>query len=331
MLLILTTSNEKFSSLIESRLTDSAYFKLNLDVKSLKQTYITVSESDLTISQDTRMISLSQITCVWIKRQSMSVSSEEDINFCGFSDYSDYKLWKDEWNSIIRQIIEHLSFLGIPFFDESANLVKSERKLFQLDVARQVGLMTPDTIVTNSRADAVSFIERNNSECILKISTHPVFKRQENVFVIYSNKVTASDFNDFDSTVNSPVIIQNYIPKEFEVRYTYVYGEHFVCKIESQASDKSKDDYRRYDFANTPYIAISPPDSIKNKVDELMMRLGLHYGALDFIVTPDGEWYFLEINPVGQYGWIELLSGLPITDAILKNILEISEKRCFKC
>ena len=155
MLLILTTSNEKFSSLIESRLPDSAYFKLNLDVKSLKQTYITVSESDLTISQDTRMISLSQITCVWIKRQSMSVSSEEDINFCGFSDYSDYKLWKDEWNSIIRQIIEHLSFLGIPFFDESANLVKSERKLFQLDVARQVGLMTPDTIVTNSRADAV--------------------------------------------------------------------------------------------------------------------------------------------------------------------------------
>ncbi len=52
-----------------------------------------------------------------------------------------------------------------------------------------------------------------------------------------------------------------------------------------------------------------------------MNRLGLRFGALDFLVTPDGEWYFLEINPNGQWAWIEQETGLPISDAIADALL----------
>jgi glutathione synthase/RimK-type ligase-like ATP-grasp enzyme len=47
-----------------------------------------------------------------------------------------------------------------------------------------------------------------------------------------------------------------------------------------------------------------------------MKRLGLEFGALDFIVTETGVWYFLEVNPSGQWLWIEDLTGLPIADSI---------------
>lgn len=124
--------------------------------------------------------------------------------------------------------------------------------------------------------------------------------------------------------ISSPFIVQNYIQKKYEVRYTFVNGEHFVCKIESQLSDKSRIDFRRYDFANTPYLAIKAPEKIKDMVTMLMHRLNLNYGALDFIVDPNDNWYFLEINPVGQYGWIEHLTGLAITKAILR-FLQIKE------
>lgn len=324
MLLLITSSQEKFSSLIEERLSDSDYYKLCLDAESLKQTFISFCGENTSITQREKTILVSQITCVWLKRQSILTTSEEENQFCGFCDYCNYKLWKDEWNSVIKQLIEHLSFLKIPFFDESYHLIRAERKMLQLDIAKKIGLLTPNTILSNSKQDIVDFVENNNNECVLKLSTHPVFKQNENIYFVFSNKVMKSDFKDFDLSINSPVIIQNYIPKKYEVRYTYVYGEHFACKIESQASNKSKLDYRRYDFAKTPYTAITPPKLIKECVDKLMIELELNYGALDFIVTPNDDWYFLEINPVGQYGWIELLSGLPITDSILKNIRRIS-------
>jgi D-alanine-D-alanine ligase-like ATP-grasp enzyme len=47
-----------------------------------------------------------------------------------------------------------------------------------------------------------------------------------------------------------------------------------------------------------------------------MNMLDLRFGALDFLVTPEGEWVFLEINPNGQWAWIEENTGLPITSAI---------------
>jgi glutathione synthase/RimK-type ligase-like ATP-grasp enzyme len=61
---------------------------------------------------------------------------------------------------------------------------------------------------------------------------------------------------------------------------------------------------------------IELPDEVESKVHELMNTFGLIYGALDFIVTPEGRFVFLEINPAGQYMWVESRTGLPITNAL---------------
>ena len=69
------------------------------------------------------------------------------------------------------------------------------------------------------------------------------------------------------------------------------------------------------------------PDDIRNRVALMIEELGLEYGALDFIVTPENEWYFLEINCMGQWLWIEQLTNLSISGAIVKwikkNIREV--------
>lgn len=44
--------------------------------------------------------------------------------------------------------------------------------------------------------------------------------------------------------------------------------------------------------------------------------MGLCYGAIDMVVTPDERYVFIEINPNGQYLWVEQATGLPISDAI---------------
>lgn len=324
MLLLFSSINERFTSLIEKHLGEDSLFKFNLDADALKETFVSIQESDLVIEQQKRVIHLSDISGVWIKRQSVLITSEEEQAFCGFEDYCNYKIWKDEWNSIIKQIIAHLKFLSVPFFDEAESILNAEKKLLQLDVARAVGFLTPSTIVSNSKRDIQDFLSYHNDEGILKLSTQPTFNEQKKVYFIYANKVSASDFDDMANTVNSPIIVQNYIEKQYEVRYTFVNGEHFVCKIESQLSDKSKIDFRRYDFANTPYSAIDAPEDITKKVTSFMHELNLNYGALDFIVDYSNNWFFLEVNPVGQYGWIEHLTGLQITISILHYLKENS-------
>lgn len=322
MLLLFSSKNERFTSLIEEQLNDSDIFKFNLDAASLKKSIVTIINNELIIEQNNKSINISQISGVWVKRQSMLVTSEEEQSYCGFTDYCNYKLWKDEWNSIIKQIIAHLSFMHVTFFDEPELIISAERKLLQLDIARAIGFNTPSTIVSNSKLKIIEFLNHHNGEGILKLSTQPAFNMDSDVYFIYANKVSLPDFDEMDTMINSPFIVQNYIKKKYEVRYTYVNDEHFVCKIESQLSDKSKIDFRRYDFANTPYSAIDAPEEIKGKVSRFMHKLSLNYGALDFIVDENDKWHFLEINPVGQYGWIEHLTGLPITAAILNYLFQ---------
>ena len=318
MIFLFSSLNERFTSLIEEHLKETDLFKFNLDAESLKKTVVSILEDDIIVEQGGRRLKTSQISGVWIKRQSVLVTSEEEQNYCGFADYCNYKLWKDEWNSIIKQLIIHLSYIGIPFFDEADSIVRSEKKILQLDVAREVGFNTPSTIISNSRSLIIDFLNQYHGEGILKLSTQPTFNKNNDIYFVFANKVSTSDFDEMDATISSPFIVQNYIQKKYEVRYTFVNGEHFVCKIESQMSDKSRIDFRRYDFANTPYLAIEAPEKIKDMVTMLMRRLNLNYGALDFIVDPNDNWYFLEINPVGQYGWIEHLTGMMITKAILR-------------
>ena len=121
--------------------------------------------------------------------------------------------------------------------------------------------------------------------------------------------------------INSPCLFQEYIPKDHELRVYVIGNEVYACKIESQTSKKTKVDWRNYDLSNTPHLPIEIIQETKQKCIKLVESLGLNMGALDLIVTPDGETVFLECNSEGSWLWIEELSGLPITEAVCRFLL----------
>jgi glutathione synthase/RimK-type ligase-like ATP-grasp enzyme len=106
------------------------------------------------------------------------------------------------------------------------------------------------------------------------------------------------------------------VEKRVELRVTVVGTKVFAAEIDSQATNHTRFDWRRYDLGNTPHRAHPLPDDVAERCLALTQRLGLSYGAIDLIVTPDGRYVFIEINPNGQYSWIEHCTGLPITDAL---------------
>jgi glutathione synthase/RimK-type ligase-like ATP-grasp enzyme len=119
-----------------------------------------------------------------------------------------------------------------------------------------------------------------------------------------------------DSLQIAPVIYQELIPKRFDVRVTIVGNRVFAAAIHSQEVDSARIDWRRTNTEHLPHSVHRLPTTIEAKILDFMDRLKLRYGALDFVLTPSDEYVFLEVNPNGQWVWLEDLLKLPISKSI---------------
>jgi glutathione synthase/RimK-type ligase-like ATP-grasp enzyme len=318
MILILTDKNDVHVDVVV-KLFESEnipFVRLNLDVYSLENTQITFKKNKWDIKNLINEFSSEEITSIWNRKTFVQLLLEEQNK-----DY-EFNIWKNEWNKTLLGLYYHLK--NIPWLNYYRDNHKAENKYFQMSLAESLNLNLPDTVVTNDKTELREFFSKHE-KVVLKLLNQDFYKVAENEFKgFYVNILNAENIDNFCDKEENPILLQEYIEKKFEVRYTVVGEEHFVCKIESQLSEISMVDWRRYDLPNTPHSIISPPLEVKNAVSKLMNELNLIYGALDFIVTNDDVWYFLEINPSGQYLWIEDLTGLQISNSI-KNWL-ISHK-----
>ena len=125
-------------------------------------------------------------------------------------------------------------------------------------------------------------------------------------------------FTEFDDDISmTPIYLQNYQNKKYEVRLTYISGSFFTVRIDSE----DKLDWRR-DYSKLKYSVIKCPEKIENQCKMLLKNFGLNYGAFDFIVNEDNEWIFLEVNPNGQWQWLEQELQLPISEKIVEYLIE---------
>ena len=119
-----------------------------------------------------------------------------------------------------------------------------------------------------------------------------------------------------------PAILQPNLPKAYELRVTVVGERVFAARIDSQASRLTALDWRHYEDPKVGYAAYDLPRDVADRCVRLVAGLGLSFGALDFIVTPDGRHVFLELNVNGQWAFVEMLTGMPIGDAIADWLAE---------
>lgn len=264
-----------------------------------------------------RVINLDDVRAAWLWRGWEPYVEDHRFASIVTQPYQ-WAFFQREWSSFHRGIALTLAYRGIFCVNAPAQEAAFREKSCQLMLAAQLGLQIPPTLYTTRLREAQKFHDRHAGGIIYKpfsAYVHTAQPQQEGagrVAKLYTTRVQAAELVEHDGFVPTPAIFQPYIPKQFEVRVVIVGRHLFACAIHSQQSPRSREDWRRYDFDNTPYEPYELPASIADKLFTLMEQTGLVFASVDLIVTPRGEHIFLEINPSGQFDWIARLAGLPI-------------------
>lgn len=281
---------------------------------------------------------LEEISAVWYRRpgkcKGFSALSKKEV--CSYIEKEAGAFWEN-----IGCLFQNAFLLSDPL-----QIKIAENKLYQLKLAVSLGFHIPCTYIGNN-AKLVNTAFDRHDEILVKAFFQPYIKldldiigKFRKILWKYFNKNIKDEYFPTDYTYREfvsvpsqkipktdkemflakipccPVIVQKYIPKQLELRITVVGTKVFPCAIYSQQGpSRAHTDWRLAtdDLRHEPYEL---PSEIKDKCLTLVKRLGLHFGCIDMILTPEGKYVFLEINPNGQWFWIQEFTKMPIAQAI---------------
>lgn len=205
-----------------------------------------------------------------------------------------------------------VSWINNPFDNDRAR-----RKLPQLRLAQALGLRVPRTLITNEPERALAFQEEVGGRVLCKTMRADGFKRAGDSFFLFSRKVDPESFARHAARVaQCPTLLQEYVEKDHELRITFMGERVFCCRIDSQAVSGAGTDWRQADPFTIPHRIVDLDPTVEAALRRMLAQYGLRYGAIDMIVTPAGDYVFLELNPNGQWLWIELITGAPMAEAM---------------
>lgn len=175
-------------------------------------------------------------------------------------------------------------------------------KLNVLKVALDVGLNIPDTLITKDRSELVSFMNKHN-QVLSKAISENIHISSEIENFHYPNSLISRENIDLLPEKFQLSLFQQYIPKKYEIRVFIAADKMYPMAIFSQNNLRTMIDYRNYDLElKTRCVPITLTDEIRSQLISLMQNLKMNSGSIDLIYSQDNHCYFLEVNPVGQFG-----------------------------
>lgn len=282
-------------------------------------------ESLIQVLDSNRSFSLDQITSVWYRKPEPA-----NLEHLALTDATlDYV--EAEFNEILMGIYAVLHdrlWINDPFETRLA-----QRKLLQLKIAREVGFRIPKTLVSNDETRVLSFARENGWDLALKSLgalnvTNYQGERAAQQFGIFTRRINQEELMAVKSTIsNLPTQYQSYIKKKFELRITCVGNQIFGCKIDSQSSEKNKEDMR-FDLQSAKHEVFDCGD-IADKLLSYLNYFNLNFGCFDIAVDENDEYVFFECNPNGQWLWVEHQTGLKISETIADLLIAPSNPQRF--
>ncbi|WP_153399295.1 MvdD family ATP-grasp ribosomal peptide maturase [Chryseobacterium vaccae] len=198
----------------------------------------------------------------------------------------------------------------------------------QLKIADKIGLKIPESCITNNPEEAKKFILKHQN-VVAKMQTGFAIYEDGVECVVFTNVVSEDKLDELDSLLYCPMQFQKKIEKKKELRVTVVGRDVYTFEIDSQQSEEAKIDWRK-DGVNLikKWERTELPADIEAKILELLDVYNVDYGAIDIIVSPEDEYYFIEINAAGEFFWLDnLTEGHLISKSIADVLCDKAPRR----
>lgn len=224
-----------------------------------------------------------------------------------------------EWHATLQSLYWAI---GERWLNAPHLIALAENKIYQLTLAKALGFKVPDTLISNNPAEIREFARKG--QIIGKPLRNAVVKGEARDRVLFTTRISIDEETDDTSIRACPVILQREIRKKFDVRVTVVGEQVFAATIDSQSDPATEVDWRRMSKVGLEHARYWLPEAMADRCIDLTRRLGLRFGAIDFVLDVEDQLWFLEINPNGQWGWIEMRTGHPIAATIVSELERIA-------
>lgn len=329
--LLIADSKNPHLSLIEKALMDEGVKYFSLDPTQLHRYRVLIKISDLTktlqISHRGKVLKGDEINSIW------SFYRHATVNLTKMNKF--YKaLTSLEWESFLWNLtflLNDKTWVNHPLTNFAV-----DSKLHQIYLANRFGLKTPESLSSNDFKEIMSFSEIRKNMALKRLNHDmtTVGGTKKGIFTnrIDNNKLISLPQNSFNL---APIFLQDYIEKETELRI-YVIGEVVISvEILSQETEQLMVDWRRYptkkidgknmlDYENWKCRKTDIPHDLKIKLVGLVKELGLKFAGIDMIKSRDNQYYFLEINSIAAFAWLEEHLQLPISKNVAKVLIQKS-------
>ncbi len=221
-----------------------------------------------------------------------------------------------EWEAGLKTLLSYCNAITV---NSPQAIARANDPIAQLNLALSVGFEIPRSLVTRSKERFELFAQGKSENLIWKsLGAHHVLVAGS----IHSYYAQSGFDIDWQSgTLPHPILIQDRIPNAADIRVTFIQQKLFSTCINRPVSDEI--DYKPIGLESLNLSIANLPASVELQCREFIAKSGLHYGAIDLILTPNGGYFFLEVNTSPDWHWLQNAHPTSITDAMTDSIIAL--------
>ncbi|MFF7788726.1 ATP-grasp ribosomal peptide maturase [Streptomyces sp. NPDC007991] len=299
--LILTSKEDVTADMVVTKLHEAAAPVMRLDPADLPNdtvlsAHYTRGDFEGLLSANGRVVSMGGLRSVWVRRPGEPAA---------------HAAQPSAWlTAETRQALFGMLYsASARWMNHPSDADRARLKPWQLRTAHLSGFAVPPTVVTTFPRLARQFAEEHGKVVVKSASGPPP---GEPPLALPTTLIGAD--SDFSGVAAGPALLQRYIPKRADIRLTCVGSSLFAAR---KAAEPDQVDGRYGDTEHT-WEPVPVPDRIRKSAHDYVDMARLAYAAFDFAEDEDGFWWFLECNQSGQFGFVELETGQPISDAVAR-------------
>jgi glutathione synthase/RimK-type ligase-like ATP-grasp enzyme len=267
------------------------------------------------LKNELRALDAAQISSVWLRQKPFV-----PMPWWSPLEHDAAQFTQAEWRNLIQTLENFLPHAN--WVNPAESQRKANYKPNQLWIADRIGFRDPRTEITND-PDVVLGMIGSYEKIIYKNFSGFLFSDQTGILTSVITRETLEE--NLESVCRAPGIYQEFLPKKYEARVTSMDSDHFCARIRTPEEGPASIDWRYAQFEDI-FEPGELPEKIRCHIERYLKETGLRYGAFDFVVTPDNDWYFLECNPAGQFLWIENALGYPIARTLAETLIDKSDR-----